>query len=136
MEQLTGHCLCGAVTVRVTDPSPEVGLCHCDACRRWTGAAYAAIDVPADRTTVDGPVRTYRHTPFSTRAFCEVCGSPVWLRDDDSDDIELMAGLFDGARDFALRSQVYADRQPAWLPIAGDHRRTTAAEYEAESRHV
>ena len=134
--ELHGRCLCGAVTVRVGDHTPEVGACHCSYCRRWTGSAYFAFEAPADAVSIDGPVKTYRSTPFSQRAFCAECGSHIWLRDDGDEVIELMPGLFDDASGMPLVSVVYADRAPAYLPLPKDVRRRTAAEYEADRPHV
>lgn len=41
-ETRSGHCLCGAVRITVTDPPQELGACHCGMCRRWTGSAFLA----------------------------------------------------------------------------------------------
>ena len=35
---LSGVCVCGAVTVTLVPALPELHACHCDTCRRWTGA--------------------------------------------------------------------------------------------------
>ena len=133
---MSGRCLCGAVTIRIGSHEPEVGACHCTMCRRWSGSAYFAFTAKADETTIEGPVKTYRSSEFAERAFCGTCGSHLWFRDDGDDIYELMPGLFDGARDFPLVSVVYDDRQPSWLPLSGEYRRTTAADYEARKSHV
>jgi hypothetical protein len=60
------------------------------------------------------------------------------MRDTGQDDTpyELMPGLFDAARGWPLRSEVYFDRAFVSARLAGDHRRVTRAEYEAENRAV
>ena len=133
---IEGHCLCGAVTIRAEHHTPEVSACHCEMCRRWTGGVYVMFKAPAVGTMIDGPVATYRSSPFAQRAFCGTCGSPLWLRDDDDPDYELMPGLFEAARDFPLTSEVYADRAMTCLRLSGDHTRTTRAAYEAAHPHV
>ncbi len=133
---MDGRCLCGAVTIRVGAHAPSVGACHCAMCRRWSGSAYFAFEADPGGISVAGPVRAYRSSSFAERAFCGTCGSHLWLKDDDGP-YELMPGLFDGAQGFPLASVVYADRAPAWLPLAaGEARRRSAAEYEAEEPHV
>lgn len=133
---MEGRCLCGEVTIRVSRHKPEVGACHCTLCRRWSGSAYFAFVAEPRDVVVEGPVRTFRSSSFAERAFCGTCGSHLWLRDDDGP-YELMPGLFDDADSFPLLSVVYADRQPAYLPLeVGEGRRLTAAEYEAENPHV
>ena len=42
-----------------------------------------------------------------------------------------MPGLFDAARGWPLRSEIYTDRAMASVQLSGDHRRKTRAEYEA-----
>ncbi len=136
---IEGHCLCGAVTVRVTgDHDPRIGACHCRMCQRWSGLVFASFSVPADRVTVTGDVTAHQSSEFSERAFCPVCGSHLWMRDrgTDDDSYDLMPGLFDAARDWPLRSEIYTDRAMAAARLAGEHRRATRAEYERKNLFV
>ncbi len=128
---LVGRCLCGAVTIRAAGHRPEVHACHCAMCRRWTGSVYAMFTAPAGGVDVEGPVRTYRSSSFTTRAFCGTCGSHLWLRDDDGAEYELMPGMFEHASDFPLTQEIYADRALAAMRLEGDHRRIGRSEYEA-----
>jgi hypothetical protein len=138
---LQGHCLCGAVTITVDGPhETEVGACHCRMCQRWSGGLFLCFDAPASAVTVTGEVRRFRSSAFAERAFCPVCGSHLWFNDlpegGEPETYELMPGLFDAAHDWPLRSEVYSDRAMASVPLAGDHRRTPAAEYEAQNPFV
>jgi|TARA_R110000737_G_scaffold345047_1_gene372962 hypothetical protein len=128
--RIDGQCLCGAVHLQLSDHRPEIGICHCMMCRRWSGGAYVFFTAPADSVRISGAVTTYRSSPFSQRAFCPTCGSGVYLRDDESDEYELCAGLFDHARKFAAISEAYVDQRLEALTLQGDHKRVTAAEYE------
>ena len=47
-----------------------------------------------------------------------------------------MPGLFPDAGGATLAREVYADLRPSGYAFAGDHARLTAAQYEAEGRHV
>ena len=49
---------------------------------------------------------------------------------------DLMPGLFDVARDWPLRSEIYADRAFASVRLSGDHDRSTQADYEMNNLHV
>ncbi|SLN68606.1 Glutathione-dependent formaldehyde-activating enzyme [Roseivivax jejudonensis] len=132
---LVGRCLCGAVTIRAAAVSPRVQVCHCEMCRRWTGGLYAMFTAPPDGVQVEGAVRTYRASSFAERAFCPTCGSHLWLRDDDAE-YELMPGMFPGAADFPLQSEVYADHALAAMTLSGSHERTDRATYEADNPFV
>jgi hypothetical protein len=128
MTALVGQCLCGAVEVRVPEHAGEVSACHCGYCRRWTGAAMWCLAAPS--VAFDGPVKRYRSSPFAERAWCDTCGTHLWIRNDDGA-YDLMPGLFEGARALPLVREVYADRAFAGVRLAGGHRRVSAAEYEA-----
>lgn len=89
--QMTGHCLCGAVTVRVAgghDPRP--GACHCRMCQRWSGGLFLCFNADADGVAVDGPIARHASSDFAERAFCSVCGSHLWMRDRTANTYDLM----------------------------------------------
>ena len=136
---IEGRCICGAVSVNVkhTDDA-RIGVCHCRLCQRWSGALFACFAVPAESLSVSGKVVRYASSDFAERAFCPKCGSHLWMRDTkESDGIyDLMPGLFDATRSWPLRSEIYCDRALASVCLAGDHRRATRSEYEAEHPHV
>ncbi|KGJ09133.1 GFA family protein [Paracoccus sphaerophysae] len=135
---IEGHCLCGAVSVRVTGHGGFTGACHCRMCQRWSGALFVSFNAPADAVTVTGEVTRYQSAPFAERAFCPRCGSHLWMRNIEADDCsyDLMPGLFDAARDIPLQSEIYTDRALPGLALAGDHRRATRAQYEAGNPHL
>lgn len=141
MSAITGHCLCGAVTIVVAgDHDPRVGACHCRMCQRWSGGLFLCFTADASAVTITGEVTRYRSSTFAERAFCARCGSHLWFNDVEEDgeprSYELMPGLFDAARTWTLRSEIYVDRAIASVRLLGDHRRKSRAEYEAENRFI
>ena len=137
MTDLTGTCLCGAVTVAVRAERPGISLCHCDPCRKWSGTALAGFDAEAADVTVSGPATSYPSSDFAERAFCPTCGTHLWFRDTEAGaPYELSPGLFAQSRDWPLDREVYADRVAAYLPLGGSHRRITRAEYERDHQFV
>ncbi|MGR3761168.1 GFA family protein [Roseobacteraceae bacterium NS-SX3] len=139
MTEHTGHCLCGAVTVRVTGLSKEISACHCELCTRWSGGVQMGIEAPAGQLTVDGPVKSHRSSRLAERAWCDVCGSSVWFRYVEGRDagyVELCPGLFDNAAGARLTRVVYADRAPDGFSLAGDFERVSQAQYEAGNPHL
>lgn len=136
---LVGHCLCGAVTVTVRgDHDPRVGACHCRMCQRWSGGLFLCFN--AKEVEVEGPVTRYRSSSFAERAFCATCGSHLWFNDieegAEATEYELMPGLFDEARTWPMRSEIYTDRALASIRLSGDHRRATRAEYEQKNPFI
>jgi hypothetical protein len=136
-----GHCLCGDVTITVAgEHYPRVGACHCRMCQRWSGGLFLCFRAKASAVTVTGEVARYRSSTFAERAFCPRCGSHLWFNDvqeaAEPEHYELMPGLFDAARGWPLRSEIYTDRAMASVQLSGDHRRKTRAEYEANNPFI
>lgn len=128
-----GHCLCGAVRVTITDLPKEFGICHCKMCQRWTGLAFAAVEVPDEHVTVEGAehVTAFRSSGLSTRSFCDTCGSTLWFRDDGRPSYEIPLGMLDDTSALTLTHEIFVDRRsPAWS-VAGVHRMETEADYFA-----
>ena len=109
-------------------------------CQRWSGGLFVCFTADAAAVSVTGEVTCYRSSAFAERAFCARCGSHLWFNDVEEgcapQSYELMPGLFDAAGSWPLRSEIYVDRAMASLRLAGDHRRKTRAEYEAENPFV
>ncbi len=140
-DSLTGHCLCRAVTITLAaGHDPRVGACHCRMCQRWSGGLFLCFTAEASAITVTGEVTRYRSSAFAQRAFCPHCGSHLWFNDvadgDEPKTYELMPGLFDAARSWPLRSEIYVDCAMASVRLSGDHRRKSRSEYEAENPSV
>ena len=141
---ISGHCLCGAISISIDGPhDPRVGVCHCRMCQRWSGGVNMGFGAEARAVTVSGRVSRYLSSSFAERAFCPVCGSHLWYRDvgEDGEPVpdepyEFSPGLFDAARDWPLRSEIYIDRAFASGRLVGDHIRRTRAEVESKNRHL
>ncbi len=129
-EGIEGRCLCGAITIRVGRHRAEIAACHCTRCRRWTGVALNVFTAAPEEVVVEGEVGIYPGE-IAERGFCPRCGTSLWLRN-PGEEYEFMVGLFDGAKDYPLISEIYIDRAFASCRFAGDHKRATQAEYEAK----
>lgn len=120
-----GACLCGAVRVALLHPAVDVGVCHCETCRRWGGGPWFALQVPG--SNISGPVATFRASRFAERGFCATCGSHIFHRPVDGPELAVAAGLFDD-RQFVIAREICVDRQPPNYDIGGTtDRRTTSS---------
>ena len=90
------------------------------------------VPVEAESLEASGPVKTFTSSDWAERAFCEDCGSPLWYRltngHDDTMQMQLSAGLFDGAGGFDLKLEVFIDRKPEGYEFEGSRRQMTEAE--------
>jgi hypothetical protein len=84
MAGITGGCLCGAVRYEVDAAPVRIVNCHCDDCRKATGAAFATnvFFKEDDIVILQGTPKTYQHTSDSgatmTKQFCDQCGSQLF----------------------------------------------------------
>ena len=136
--RLDGQCLCGDVTIRIDgDYVAAVGVCHCGMCQHWNGVAFGCFSASPEAVTENGPAKRHATSEFAERAFCATCGSHLWMRNTQpEDDYEFMPGLFPGAREFPLISEIYVDCAPAYATLAGEHKTATRAEYESKNLYV
>lgn len=137
-DKIVGTCLCGAVTVTLSNPAGWVGVCHCKTCRKHSGGLWASFPAAADTVSVDGKVTTFVSSPIAERTFCGTCGTPLWMRDTtvEEADYDMMPGLFDATQDWPLHSEIYTDEAPKAFCLKGNHKRATAAEYRAKNPEV
>lgn len=102
MADVTGGCLCGTIRVLCAGGVGDAGICHCEDCRRCTGAAYnVSVAVDRDRFTVtQGTARSFTSRADSgnelTRYFCGECGSPIYTASPAHPDrVFVKAGILD-----------------------------------------
>lgn len=97
MSQRKGSCLCGAVRFTASGPLRGVVYCHCSQCRKQSGHYYAATNVADDDLTIEGgeKITWYRASSFARRGFCSVCGSVLFWKHNEADEISVMAGAFE-----------------------------------------
>ena len=125
-----GGCLCGAVRFE-TDVVPETYIvCHCEMCRRWTGAALLGVTVPSDTLRWSGTEHVAERVTsgWGKRAWCKECGTGLYLQstlDDDDDQTELLLGLFDDPNGLRPSHEIWFDRKTdsfAFADMGQEHR--------------
>ncbi|MBV7264609.1 GFA family protein [Erythrobacter ani] len=133
-QPLSGGCLCGGVTITLTDAHSEVDVCHCAMCQRWGGSMYAGIE--ADGTSVDGEelVSVYKSSDWAERAFCSKCGSNLWYRFLPTGNRTFLAGMFDLPAGLGIKHQIFVDEKPDWYDLAQKSPMKTGEEIMAEAK--
>ncbi len=124
----TGQCLCGAVKFTAQGVSPEVGVCHCGMCRRWSGGPLLAVEV--ESVAFDGAenITRFGSSGWAERGFCKLCGANLFYRIVDSDRYIIPAGAFDDQSGFEMASQIFIDDKPGYYDFANQTRMMTGAE--------
>jgi hypothetical protein len=119
----TGGCMCGAVRYEAAGNPFWVGHCHCNSCRRHTGAPVVTfVGFKEDQVTfTQGKRRIYSSSSGVGRAFCGLCGTPltwegVW--GDYGPIVELHISTLDNPSAFVPQSHVFYEERIAWFDVA------------------
>lgn len=128
-EEMSGRCLCGKVGFK-TATVHDVGVCHCDMCRRWCGGPGIAVHVK-DMPSISGAehVKWFKSSDWAERGFCSNCGSNLFYRLNlETPEYVVFAGAFDDQSTFHMKNQIFIEEKPAYYDFAGDIPSMTGAE--------
>ncbi|MGH8172516.1 MAG: GFA family protein [Rhodanobacteraceae bacterium] len=112
-----GGCLCGATRYRTSADPRALTLCHCNSCRRASGApsvAWAVFSAETFEFTKDEPAR-FRSSPNVERTFCARCGTPLTYQSDSRRDaIDVTTATLDEPDRFAPTFEIWVGEKIAW----------------------
>lgn len=114
---LTGRCLCGAVTYQCGASVLEASFCHCQSCRRASGAhAVAWATVARDSFKIcSGSVRSYASSPPVLRQFCQQCGTPLtYSNESRPDTIDITITTLDQADSVKPDKHIWMEDALSW----------------------
>jgi hypothetical protein len=96
-EKHTGSCYCGAVDIEASGAPVDMGYCHCEACRRYTGMPVNAFTLwKPDNvrvTTGEQFLGKFKSSEMSERRYCTKCGGNVLVEHATLDLIDVPAGV-------------------------------------------
>jgi hypothetical protein len=114
-----GGCFCGAVRYRVTGPPLSSDICHCESCRRASGAPSVAW-ITVERKNfeiVKGTPAAYPSSPGVLRRFCGTCGSALTYETAKRpDSIDITTITLDEPNRFPPAAEVWLEDRIAWQP--------------------
>jgi hypothetical protein len=112
-----GGCLCGQVRYLILGLPLEVCRCHCQSCRKATGAAGVSwlILKASDFSFAAGQPHFYASSPGIVRGFCPNCGSSLtYVRDAQPDSIDVTVASLDAPQAFAPTAEIWLDDVLPW----------------------
>ena len=118
-DKLTGGCLCGAVRYEATGEPLQVAHCHCEGCRRSTGAAFATgVCFPVESViwTHQEPI-SYQSSENFARLFCSCCGSSVAQHNQSTGTLWPLVGTLDHPESVAPESHMFTKDQIPWIKL-------------------
>ncbi len=124
---MTGACLCGAITYEISGDPLNQTVCHCEGCRRASGApAVAWLTVPHDAFRLSGSLK-YVSAPnqpkhscdgccAGRRGFCPSCGTHITFEDEGrAAELDITVGTLDDPRSFKPTQDVFVEHRLPWV---------------------
>ena len=113
-----GQCFCGLVEVEVVGEPAAQGYCHCESCRRISGAPIRGFTVwPKDAVRVtrgEDQLEGFSMTDFSDRRHCTNGGGQVLIYHPT---IGMTDVHSEGIADFDFRPALHVNYQERHLPV-------------------
>jgi hypothetical protein len=119
----TGHeggCFCGAIRYRVDGAIESVAHCHCNSCRRSSGAAFVTwFTVGRERFAwTGGKPSQFASSPGVTREFCGTCGTELtYANVKAARTIDITIGSLDCAAGHPADRHIWTADKLDWLRL-------------------
>jgi hypothetical protein len=115
--------MCGAVRYEASGDPISVIFCHCESCRKHTGAPVVALaGFKEDQVRyTQGDRAKYESSPGVQRGFCARCGTPLtWEGDGDELGplVEIHVGTTDDTSRLAPQLHVHHAERVPWFEVS------------------
>jgi hypothetical protein len=118
-----GGCLCGAVRFRATGAPKWVLRCHCQSCRRHSGAPMSVFVAFMDEAVevTRGEIARFESSPGVRRGFCATCGSTLTCSNAGwPGENHYHVGAFDEPERLPPSGDIYGEERVSWLRLAAE----------------
>lgn len=119
-EMHEGGCLCGRIRYRATGRPTQPSHCHCETCRRASGAPFVswATFAASDFVFVAGTPARYDSSAIACRRFCRDCGTQLTFQFHRSPErIDVTLASLDRPEAIAPLDHIWTRRQISWIRL-------------------
>lgn len=132
-EKLSGGCLCGSVRFTAVAAKPEMDVCHCNMCRRWSGGVLMTVPCTDVEVADETHLGVYPSSEWGERVFCRNCGTSLfWRQRSGEGHIAVAFPSLDNPVGLAFAEEIFIDEKPELYAFAGERRRKTGEQVVAE----
>jgi hypothetical protein len=106
-------CLCGGIKIKVKGKLRHVINCHCSQCMKTHGnyAAYTAC-LEKDLTFIKKrTLKWYNSSKIAKRGFCSSCGSSMFYKLFNGNNISIAAGMFNNPTKLKTHSNIFTKKK-------------------------
>jgi hypothetical protein len=119
-DQFEGGCICGAVRFQANGQPKWVSWCHCQSCRKHSGAPVSVF-VAFERsayTVTKGEITKFNSSRQTRRGFCAKCGSTLTCESERlPTETHFHVGAFDRAAEFQPTRHIFPEERLPWLHL-------------------
>jgi hypothetical protein len=131
--KLSGGCLCGSVRFTATLAKPEMDVCHCSMCRRWSGGTLMTVPCTQVAIADETNLAVYTSSEWGERVFCRNCGASLfWRQRSGQGHVAVAFPSLDNPADLVFAEEIFIDEKPDLYAFAGERRRKTGEQVIAE----
>ena len=115
-----GGCLCGAIRYRATAHPSRCMICHCQNCRKHSGApCLSFVHFPTDAFTwLTVEPRRYQSSAYAERGFCTECGSTLSMHEEIlADRVQIALGSLDDPNRVRPNDHVWTSSRIEWFDV-------------------
>lgn len=118
----TGSCNCGGVAFTLTGDLAPPSVCHCGQCRKQSGHVWSSTHIPDSALTfsADDTLKWYSASATAKRGFCGACGSFLFWKHNDEDDISISMGALSEPTDLKLARHIFVADKGDYYDITDD----------------
>jgi hypothetical protein len=135
----SGGCLCGAVRYEAKGDGRDLCFCHCESCRRATGAvmvAWATFD-RARFAVTRGQLAEYRSSAEVLRGFCAACGTSLtYCHEKRGHEIDIALATLDTPAALRPAAHIWVKDKLPWVALTDglpEYETVRRAELEAST---
>ncbi|MES2490387.1 MAG: GFA family protein [Pseudomonadota bacterium] len=119
MTERTGHCLCGAVSFKLTAEPLATRICWCRDCQHLASNGTVNLLVPTEALTISGTLAEYIKTADSgneiTRQFCPSCGTHLFAKSSARPQFRVLrVGNLDKPSSIQPNMNIWTSSAPTW----------------------
>lgn len=136
---IEGGCLCGAIRYCSTMDPLRCLICHCEYCRKHSGApCLGFVHFPIEGFSwIRVEPKRYKSSRYAERGFCPECGSTVSMHEEVLEDrVQVALGSLDDPGMVQPEDHVWTRSRIAWFDVRDDRPRfdksSTAVASKAE----
>lgn len=125
-EMFEGGCLCGAIRYRSAGPALRCVICHCEDCRKHSGApCLGFVHFPLEGFSwIGAQPQRYRSSRYAERGFCPECGSTVSMHEEVlADRVQVTLGSLDQPASVEPEDHVWTRSRIPWFDVRDDRPR-------------